>query len=53
MIAPPLELTARLRLCAGPSVPSSDSVVAGPQLLLPAARSRPGKNGVSRQAGSA
>ena len=29
MIAPPLELTARLRLCAGPSVPSSDSVVAG------------------------
>ena len=38
MTAPPLELTARLRLCAGPSVPSADSVVAGPQLLLPAGR---------------
>jgi len=38
MTAPPLELTARLRLCAGPSVPSTDSVVAGPQLLLPAGR---------------
>src|SRR5271170_4992268 len=38
MIAPPLALTAMLRLCAGPSLPSTDSVVAGPQLLLPAGR---------------
>src|SRR5271167_3995985 len=38
MIALPPELTARLRLCAGPTLPSIDSVVAGPQLLLPAGR---------------
>ena len=31
MIALPPELTARLRLCAGPTLPSIDSVVAGPQ----------------------
>src|ERR1700677_2695191 len=38
MTAPPLGLTARLRLCAWPWSASIDSVVAGPQLLLPAGR---------------